>query len=270
MAESHKYYYMRLKENFFDDEAMKIMEGLPDGYLYSNILLKMYLASLKTEGRLMLNNVIPYSPQMIASVTGHQVGTVEKALKVFRELGLVEILDNGAIYMLNIQNFIGLASNEADRKREYERQIAAEKKSRRNVGEISEKKAPEIDIDIKPEIEKEKKAQAPREDPAAALDPAVREAFRDYEQMRVKIKAAMTDKAKALAIEKLKKLASDPAKQVAILNQSTMNSWKGLFELKEEKPQTQKGTFFALQQRTYTEEEDKELEKKLLRKGRKR
>ena len=59
MAESHKYYYMRLKENFFDDEAMKIMEGLPDGYLYSNILLKMYLASLKTEGRLMLNNVIP-------------------------------------------------------------------------------------------------------------------------------------------------------------------------------------------------------------------
>lgn len=117
------------------------------------------------------------------------------------------------------------------------------------------------------------KAQAPREDPAAALDPAVREAFRDYEQMRVKIKAAMTDKAKAMAIDKLKKLASDPAKQVAILNQSTMNSWKGLYELKEEKAQEPKappGTFFAFQQRTYTEEEDKELEKKLLRKGRNR
>lgn len=272
MAESHKYYYMRLKENFFDDEAMKIMEGLPDGYLYSNILLKMYLASLKTEGRLMLNNVIPYSPQMIASVTGHQVGTVEKALKVFRDLGLVEILDNGAIYMLNIQNFIGQASNEADRKREYERQIAAEKKSRRNVGEISEKKAPEIDIDIKPEIEKEKKAQAPREDPTAALDPAVREAFRDYEQMRVKTKAAMTDKAKALTIDDLKKLASDPETQVAILNQSTMNSWKGLYPLKNEREDRKqseqpKGTFFAFPQREIDEEDEEALELRLRRKA---
>lgn len=114
------------------------------------------------------------------------------------------------------------------------------------------------------------KAQAPREDPAAELDPAVREAFRDYEQMRVKIKAAMTDKAKAMVINKLKKLANDPAKQVAILNQSTMNSWKGLFELKEEKEQTQKGTFFAFQQRPSDPEEEAELEKKLLRKGRNR
>jgi len=117
------------------------------------------------------------------------------------------------------------------------------------------------------------KAQAPLEDPAAALDPAVREAFRDYEQMRVKIKATMTDRAKAMVINKLKKLASDPAKQVAILNQSTMNSWKGLYELKEEKaqePKTQTGTFFAFQQRPSDPEEEAELEKKLLRKGRKR
>lgn len=119
-----------------------------------------------------------------------------------------------------------------------------------------------------------KKAQAPREDPAAELDPAVREAFRDYEQMRAKIKAAMTDKAKAMAIDKLKKLASDPAKQVAILNQSTMNSWKGLYELKEEKAQTQtqtqRGTFFNFEQRPIDPVEYAELEKKLLRKGRHR
>ena len=64
----------------------------------------------------MLNGAIPYSPQMIASITRHQVGTVEKALKIFLDMGLIEILDSGAIYMLDIQNYIGSSSTEADRK----------------------------------------------------------------------------------------------------------------------------------------------------------
>lgn len=155
MADNKKYYYMRLKENFFDDESMKILESMQDGYLYSNILLKMYLASLKSEGRLMLNNLIPYNAAMIASVTGHQVGTVEKALEVFRAMGLIEVLDNGAIYMLNIQNFIGQGSTEADRIRKYQRRIKAEEEG----VEIYEKSTPEIEIkiDTEKEIEREKK-----------------------------------------------------------------------------------------------------------------
>lgn len=106
---------------------MILLENMKDGYLYSNILLKLYLRSLKDNGRLMLNSRIPYNSQMIASVTRHQVGTVEKALEIFEGLGLVEILDNGAIYMLDIQNFIGESSTEADRKRQYRAQIAQEK-----------------------------------------------------------------------------------------------------------------------------------------------
>ena len=156
MANNKKYYYMRLKENFFDDDSMKILESMPDGYLYSNILLKMYLTSLKSDGRLMLNNFIPYNAQMIASITRHQVGTVEKALDIFHKLGLIEILDNGAIYMLNIQNFIGRGSTEADRIREYQRKIASEKIA---GVEIYGNSTPEIEkeIEIETEIETEKK-----------------------------------------------------------------------------------------------------------------
>ena len=52
-----------------------------------------------------------------------------------------------------------------------------------------------------------------------------------------------------------------------------MNSWKALYELKEEKAQEPKaptGTFFAFQQRPIDEVAEAELEKKLLRKGRNR
>ena len=129
MSDNKKYYYLRLKENFFDSEEMKIIEGMPDGYLYSNILLKLYLCSLKTDGRLMLGGKIPYSPEMISSVTGHPVGIVKQAISIFKELGLIEILDNGAIYITDIQNFIGKGSTEADRIREYRKKIADEGKA---------------------------------------------------------------------------------------------------------------------------------------------
>lgn len=127
MADNKKYYYLKLKEDFFDSDELKILESMQDGYLYSNILLKLYLKSLGNSGRLMYRNVIPYTLEILATLTGHQVGTVEKALDIFKKLELIEILDNGAIYMMDIQNFIGRSSSEADRQREYQNRMKAEK-----------------------------------------------------------------------------------------------------------------------------------------------
>ncbi len=126
MADNKKYYYMRLKENYFDSSEISLLESMPDGYLYSNILLKLYLRSLRGEGRLAIHD-IPYSPEMIATVTHHPVKTVQKALDIFQSLGLIEILDSGVIYMLHIQEFIGKSSTEADRKRTYRQRIDQEK-----------------------------------------------------------------------------------------------------------------------------------------------
>jgi hypothetical protein len=71
-------------------------------------------------------------------------------------------------------------------------------------------------------------------------DEKLNEAFTDYVDMRKKIKAPMTDKAITLAINKLDKLSNgDNDTAIAILNQSVMNSWKGLFELKTSRSQQQ-------------------------------
>lgn len=139
MADNRKYYYLKLKEGFFDSDELKVLESMPDGMIYSNILLKMYLRSLRNEGRLMFRDTIPYTPEIIATLVGHQIGTVKEAIKIFRELGLIEILDNGAIYMMDIQNFIGASSTEADRQRKYyNRMIAEKKRLKESAGEIAE------------------------------------------------------------------------------------------------------------------------------------
>jgi phage replisome organizer N-terminal domain protein len=157
MSDNKKYYYLRLKDNFFDSDELKILESMKDGYLYSNILLKLYLRSLKNDGKLVVNECIPYSADMLASVTGHQVGTIKQALSIFKDLGLIDVLDNGAIYMLDIQNFIGKGSSEADRKREYRQRIETDRTNvQTNLRQISEKSPPEIEIELEKDIEREK------------------------------------------------------------------------------------------------------------------
>lgn len=158
MSDNKKYYYMRLKENFFDTNEMKVLESLPDGYKYSNILMKLYLMSLQGNGKLMFNDRIPYNAQMIATITRHSIGDVEKALSIFKDLGLIDILDTGAIYMLDIQNYIGKSSTEADRQRLYQNKINSEKQMCKISNKIScedsnKKPTPEIELEIEKDIE---------------------------------------------------------------------------------------------------------------------
>ena len=117
MTENRRYYYLKLKEYFFNSEPMMILKSMQDGLLYSNLLLKMYLMSLKSGGILLLGDHFPHTPQTIATCTRHQIGTVERGLQIFLKLGLIEILTDGAYYMTDIQLLIGQSSTEGERKK---------------------------------------------------------------------------------------------------------------------------------------------------------
>ena len=151
MSDNRKYYYMRIKENFFDSDEIKLLESIPNvGYKYSNILLKMYLKSLKFNGRLMFNDTMPYNAEMLSVVTGHSIGDVKDAIEKFKALGLIEVFDSGEIYMLDIQSFIGKTSTEADRIKAYRREVAQKKMQGVQMYNNS---TPEIEIDIEKEID---------------------------------------------------------------------------------------------------------------------
>lgn len=151
MSDNKKYYYLKLKENFFDSDSMVLLESMQDGILYSNILMKMYLKSLKNNGKLLLNDTIPYNTQMIATVTRHQVGTVEKAIEIFEQLGLIDILDGGMIYMSDIELFVGQSSTEGDRKRAE--RLRLKQLDNLQIGQMSDIHPPEIEKEIELDIE---------------------------------------------------------------------------------------------------------------------
>ena len=153
MSDNRKYYYLKLKENYFDDDSIVLLESMQDGVLYSNILLKLYLKSLKHGGRLQLDEDIPYTAQMIATITRQQIGTVERALQIFLKLGLVEVLDSGTFYMSNIELLIGQSSTEAERKRAARLQNKALSALRTSGGHLSDIRPPEIELEKEKEIE---------------------------------------------------------------------------------------------------------------------
>ncbi|HID0882142.1 TPA: phage replisome organizer N-terminal domain-containing protein [Clostridium botulinum] len=253
MSDNKKYYYLRIKENFYDTEDIKILQSMDNGYLYSDILMKLYLKSLKNEGRLMFKEHIPYNPKMVATVTGHNIAIVEKAIKVFIELGLIEILDNGAIYMLDIQNFIGKSSSEGDRKRAYRKKIEMEKQNLLPKGQMSDERPPEIelekeidielDIEKDTELEKKKKKKGSKKEGSKKTYNTIIDEYTNNEElkntilefikMRTLIKSKMTNSALDLMLKNLNKLSNNDDIKIKILEQSIMNSWKGVFPLKE-------------------------------------
>lgn len=88
----------------------------------------------------------------------------------------------------------------------------------------------EYDIKEKPSKEGKKK----KADLLGLDDPVLLAAVKDYENHRKKIKAPLTERALDLALKKLEELApGDTPTKVAIINQSIMNGWKGLFALHE-------------------------------------
>jgi len=123
MTQNKKYFYLKLKENFFDSEEMKLLESQKNGVEYQCLYLKMCLLSLKNEGQLSFKGAIPYDIQMISTILRVNIDTVRTGIDLFSKLKLIDICDNGAMFMSDIQTLIGHGSTEAERKKIYREKI---------------------------------------------------------------------------------------------------------------------------------------------------
>ena len=262
MADDKKYYYLKLKDNFFDSDEMIVLESAPDGYLYSNILLKIYLRSLKNDGKLMFNDFIPYDSFILSKIVRHPVGVVEKAINTFKQLGLIDIMDNGAIYITNIQSFIGQSSTEADRKRIYRDRIESEKQSTlliedkcpdKRTPEIELEKELELDTELDKEIEQDKDLNSNSKPIKAKRKPKTKidienllsesghgqdilDVIADFMDMRVSIKKPMSYGAVKLLLTDIKTLPDQrPAYIKKALELSIIKNYMSVYPIRNER-----------------------------------
>lgn len=154
-----KYYWLKLKENFFDDETIRYIEEQKNGILYSNFYLKLCLKSLRYDGkisRVIGNKMLPCDEQFLSRLTGVKVKIVKEAIQLFKNYGVIEFLDTGEIYISQIDEMIGKETEKAEimrRKRAKEKNEVSN-----NVTEVLPKCYTEKEIEK--EIEGEKEANA--------------------------------------------------------------------------------------------------------------
>ena len=151
-----KFYWLQLKEDFFEDDAIEwLEEQKPNGRDYAYFYLKLCLKSLKSSGILIRkvgNILIPYDNKKLAELTNMDFDTVTVAMELLKQIGLVQILENGEIYLTQLDNLIGSKSLGALKKQQ---QIAL-RKSKNDGGEKEVENLPpkiDIEIDIEKDIE---------------------------------------------------------------------------------------------------------------------
>jgi predicted phage replisome organizer len=159
MAEKDKkYYWLKLKRDFFKRHDIQIIEDMPNGKDYILFYLKLLCESVDHDGNLRFNEEIPYNEEMLSTITRTNIDTVRSAIKVFSQLQMMEILDNGTIYMKEVKKMLGSETYWAEKKR-------VQRQGRTLIGQsptcpsksIDKEKEIEIDKDI--DIEKEKEEE---------------------------------------------------------------------------------------------------------------
>lgn len=112
-----RYYWLKLKKDFFKQHEIVIVEGMPNGKDYILFYLKLLVESVSHEGLLRFSDTIPYNDTMLANLTNTNVDIVRSAMKIFKELNMIEILDDATIFMLETQKLIGSETKWAEKKR---------------------------------------------------------------------------------------------------------------------------------------------------------
>jgi predicted phage replisome organizer len=147
MHTNKKFFWLKLKNDFFDREEIKIIENQQNGKDYIIFYLKLLLKSVESKGELFFRNTIPYSPDMLATITDTSIDTVKVAVNLFIELKLMERWDDGTLFMIETQNMVGSETKWAELKRN-------QRTKNKQIGHCPTS-VPKSPIEIEPDREKE-------------------------------------------------------------------------------------------------------------------
>ena len=116
-----RFYWLKLKRDFFKRHDIRIIEAMPNGKEYILFYLKLLCESVDHDGNLRFSDQIPYSEEMLSTITDTKIDVVRTAIKIFTQLGMMDIYDDGTLFMNEVQKMIGSASNTdgANRVRRY-------------------------------------------------------------------------------------------------------------------------------------------------------
>lgn len=136
-----KYYWLKLRKDYLKRHDIRILESVENGQLSVLFYLKLMLESVDHEGELRFSEKMPYSPEMLATITETDPEIAKVSLERLEALGMVEITDDGTIRLPKVAEMIGSASDtdEARRAKRYRenKKARCDETSRTNVTPVT-------------------------------------------------------------------------------------------------------------------------------------
>lgn len=151
--ETKKYYWLRLKNDFFTDKRIKKLRKIAGGDTYTIIYLKMQLLSLQDEGNLYFDNVENTFEEEIALQIDEDVEDVKITIGFLMANGLLVQMETNTYELIETKNCIGSETNKAESMRRLRAKRKEELINGNNVTDL----LPDVtNCYIEKEIEKEK------------------------------------------------------------------------------------------------------------------
>lgn len=123
MAESKKFYWIKLKTDFFSQETIDFLMSQPNGCQYVVLYQMLCLKTANNGGTLATNigeMIVPYDVNKIVRDTKYfDFDTVTIALGLFKQLGLIYESNENLLKISNFDNMVGFESQWAEKKRAY-------------------------------------------------------------------------------------------------------------------------------------------------------
>ncbi len=114
-----RYYWLKLKENFFDQPEIKKLRKLAGGDSYVNLYLEIMLLSLKSGGKLIFEGLEDTFPEEIALKIDKNPQDVAVVLKFIEKYGLMEIGDSNEYLLLGVVTATGSDGTSTERVRRF-------------------------------------------------------------------------------------------------------------------------------------------------------
>lgn len=159
MADTKKYYWLKLKDDFFRDKRIKKLRRIAGGDTYTIIYLKMQLLSIKNNGVLIHEGVEDNLAEELALELDEDIENVKVTLAFLQGNGMIEETQPDHYLMTETIKCIGSESASAERVRKHRERKAQQLLQCNNEVTNSNteiEKEKDIEIDIEKDIEKEK------------------------------------------------------------------------------------------------------------------
>lgn len=120
MNSSKTYFWIKLKNDFFDLPTIDWLADQPNGYAYIVLYQKLCLLTANNGGELTRKvgeMIVPYNVKKIAEITRFDFDTVAIAMELYKTLGLIYEQNDGVLQLTGIEDMVGSESKWAEKKR---------------------------------------------------------------------------------------------------------------------------------------------------------